>query len=93
LQVSVTRKPNAAQLAILTGTRRTGIADGEQSKLAPLKMTKQQEIKGVALRGKCGDGKAACACTSAHIPDAPKQSMHYVEITDTVRVAVRMLEQ
>jgi hypothetical protein len=31
LQVSVTRKPNAAQLAILTGTRRSGIADGEHS--------------------------------------------------------------
>jgi hypothetical protein len=58
--------------------------------LAPFKTTEQREIKGVTRRGKCGDGKNAC--TSADIPDAPKQSMHYVEITDSVRVTVRMLE-
>jgi hypothetical protein len=60
--------------------------------LAPLKTTEQRKIKGVSQRGKCGDGKTRLPGTSAHVPDAPKQSMHYVEIADTVRVAVRMSE-
>jgi len=32
------------------------------------------------------------ACTSADIPDAPKQSFQYVDLADTVRVAVRVSE-
>jgi hypothetical protein len=38
----------------------------------------------------CTNLAPVAVCTSADIPDAPKQSMQYVEITDTVRVAVRI---
>ena len=32
------------------------------------------------------------ACTSDCLPDVPKQSTHYVDVADTVRVAVRVLK-
>jgi hypothetical protein len=57
--------------------------------LEPLKMTEHLEIKGVIRARKSLAEKLSRVRTSAHIPDAPKQSVHYVEITDTVRVAVR----